>query len=138
MNKRPLWFIIITCFILLYQIVWLVSVLQLPDDLKNQISLSVNLEIGISVLIVTFFTFGLRALILTRKWAIKYTVVGIVILWMTILLRVIVFAEADYDRQRLPFLLFITVVVCGLGVLSSIVKTIHKSTKGENSYDPNP
>ena len=65
MTKRPLWFIIITCFILLYQIVWLVSVLQLPDDFKNQISLSVNLEIGISVLIVTFFTYGLRALILT-------------------------------------------------------------------------
>jgi len=138
MNKRPLWFIMMTCFILLYQIVWLISVLQLPDDLKDTVSLSVPFEVIVSGAIVTFFTVGLRALILTRPWAIRYTVGVIAVLWMTIILRLIVFAEADYDRQRLPFLVFITIVVCGLMVLPKLVKTIHKSTKGENSYDPNP
>lgn len=137
MQKRPLWFIILTCFILLYQIVWLMSVLQLPDDLKTKISLSLPYEIITSAVIVTFFTIGLRALILTRAWAIRYTLGGIGILWVSILLRLILFAEADYDRQRLPFLIMTCVIVCGLVAVPKLLKIIH-STKGENSYDPNP
>ncbi len=138
MQKRPLWFIIISCFILLYQIVWLASVLQLPDDLKNQISLSVPFEVVISGIIVTFFTIGLRALILMRRWAFRYTLVGIGILWGTILLRLIIFTEADYDRQRLPFLIMTFVIIGGLVCVPILYKTIHNSTKGANSYDPNP
>lgn len=138
MTKRPLWFIMLTCFILIYQIVWLISVLQLPDDLKNQISLSVPLEIVMSVTIVTFFTIGLRALIGMQAWAIRYTLVGIDILWVTILGRLILFAEADYDRQRLPFLIMTFVIVGGFIAVPKLLKIIHNSTKGENSYDPNP
>ena len=87
---------------------------------------------------VTFFTFSLRALAGNSRWAIRYTIVGFGILVMTILIRLIVYAEADYDRQRLPFLISLIIIVCCLIALPKIVRHIHQSTKGENSYDPNP
>ncbi len=138
MQKHPFWLIILTCFMMLYQIFWLLSVLQLEDELKNQISLSVPIEVIVSVAIVTFFTFSLRALAGSSQWAMRYTIVGIGILSITILTRLIIYTEADYDRQRLPFLIIIITVVCCLAVLPKILRHIHKSTKGENSYDPNP
>lgn len=138
MQKRPFWLIILTCFMMLYQILWLLSVLQLEGELKTQISLSVPFEVIVSVAIVTFFTFSLRTLAGSSQRAMRYTIVGIVILSMTILTRLIIYAEADYDRQRLPFLIIIIISVCCLTVLPKILRHIHKSTKGENSYDPNP
>lgn len=138
MTKRAIWLIILTCFILLYQIFWFVSVLQLSDDLKTKVSLSIPYEMIVSLVIVLFFMNGLRALILTRSWAIGYTIGGIIFLWATVLLRLIVFAEADYDRQRLPFLLMAFVIVCGLAVMPKLMKNPINSTKGEFSYDPNP
>lgn len=138
MTKRPIWLIILTCFILLYQIFWFISVLQLPDDLKTKISLSIPYEMIVSFVVVIFFMNGLRALILTRSWAIGYTIGGIIFLWAMILLRLIVFVEADYDRQRLPFLIMTFVMVCGLAVMPKLMQNPINSTKGEFSYDPNP
>ena len=74
MQKRPLWFISFTCFMILYQIVWAIRVLQLEHNLQKQISLSVPLEVVVSILIVTFFTYGLRALIINPSWAMRYTI----------------------------------------------------------------
>lgn len=116
---------------MLYQIVWLVSVLQLPDNLKATISLSLPLEVIISISIVTFITYGIRALIVREDWAIRYTM-GIMSLQVAyILVRLILFAEADYDRQRLPFLVILFSVVYGLWLLPKLLRFIHKSTKGE-------
>lgn len=138
MSKRPLWLISFTCFMMLYQILWLIRVLQLQENLKEQISLSVPLEIIMSFLIVTFFTYGLRALILKREWAIRYTI-GIFSFQIGYSgLRLIAFAEADYDRQRLPFLIIVFSIVCGLLMLPKILRHIHKSIREKNSYDHKP
>ena len=53
-------------------------------------------------------------------------------------LRIIAFAEADYDRQRLPFLIIVFSIVCGLLILPKLTRLLHKPTKGENSYDHKP
>jgi len=137
-QNHPLWFLSFTCFMILYQIFWVVRVLQLPHDLQQQISLSVPLEVFVSILIVTFFTYGLRALIFNRSWAMRYTI-GVFCFQMGYsVLRIIVFAEADYDRQRLLFLIIVFSIVCGLLMLSKLIKHLHKPTKGENSYDHKP
>lgn len=138
MQKRPLWLISFTCFMMLYQIFWLIRVLQLQEKLKEQISLSIPLEIIISVSIVTFFTYGLRALILSREWAMRYTIRVFYFQVGYSGLRLIAFSEADYDRQRLPFLIIIFSIVCGLWALPKIYRHIHKSIEGENSYDRKP
>lgn len=131
MQKRPVWLIIVACFMMLYQIVWLIQVLQLPDNLKNIVRLSVPLEIIASILIVTFITYGIRALIGKKPWAISYTMGVMMIQLGYVLFRLIAFADADYDRQRLPFLVLLFTVVCGLWMLPKILKHIHQSTKGE-------
>ena len=67
MQKRPLWLIGFTMY---YDAISN----RMADsgcysyriDLKAQISLSVSIEVIVSLLIVTFFTFGIRALILKR------------------------------------------------------------------------
>jgi hypothetical protein len=129
--KHPLRLISFTCFMMLYQIFWLIRVLQLQENLKQPISLSVPLEVIISVSIVTFFTYGLRALILNREWAMRYTI-GIVSFQIGYSgLRLIAFSEADYDRQRLPFLIIVFSVVCCLLMLPKILRHIHTSIKGE-------
>ena len=130
-QKRSLWFISFACFMMLYQIVWLISVLQIPDNLKATIRLSVPLEIIASIAIVTFITYGIRALIVRKTWAISYTMGAIIIQIGYALFRLIVFAEADYDRQRLPFLVLLFSVVCGLWLLPKVFRHIHQSTKGE-------
>ena len=130
-QKRPVWLIIAACFMMLYQIVWLIRVLQLPDNLKNTIRLSVPLEIIASILIVTFITYGIRALILKKQWSISYTMGAIMIQIGYALFRLVAFADADYDRQRLPFLVILYTVVCGLWMLPKLLKYIHQSTKGE-------
>ena len=128
MQKRPLWLIAFTCLMMLYQIAWMLNVLQLPDDLKAQISLSVPLEVIVSLVIVILFTFGLYALVAKREWAIRYTigVFGLQIGYT--LLRLILFADADYDRQRLPFLLILFSIVCGVFLLSKKLRAMHNST----------
>lgn len=131
MQKRPLWIIIFTCFMMLYQIFWIIRVLQLSHNLQQQISLSVPLEVFVSISIVTFFTYGIRALICNHSWAMRYTM-GVFCFQMGYSsLRLIAFAEADYDRQRLPFLIIVFSIVCGLALLPKLIRYIHKPTKGE-------
>ena len=138
MQKRPLWFISFTCFMILYQIVWLIRVLQLQGNLKEQISLSIPLEVIMSILIVTFFTYGIRALIVNHSWAMRYTI-GVFIFQIGYSgLRLIAFAEADYDRQRLPFLIIVFSIVCGLLMLPKILGTYTNQLREKNSYDHKP
>lgn len=138
MRKRPLWFISFSCFMMLYQIVWLIRVLQLQDNLKTQISLSVPLEVVMSITIVTFFTYGIRALTVNRPWAMRYTI-GVFIFQIGYSgLRLIAFAEADYDRQRLPFLIIVFSIVCGLLILPKILVTYTNQLREKNSYDHKP
>lgn len=126
MQKSPFWLIIFSCFMMLYQIFWLIQVLQLPENLNSKVRLSVPLEAIVSILIVTFITFGIRALILRKQWAISYTI-GIAFIQIGyVLFRLIVFADADYDRQRLPFLVILYAVVCGLWMLPKVFRHIRQ------------
>lgn len=132
-SASRLWLIILTCIMMLYQIVWIGRVLSLPDNLKERISLVVPLEVAISILFVTLFTYGLRALIVRTTYAVRYTIVILGLLIGYSLLRLILFAEADYDRQRLPFLVILFSIVCCLVLLPELFRRLHKFIKGEES-----
>lgn len=132
MQKRPTWLIFVASLIMLYQIVWLIRVLQLPDNLTSQISLSIPLEIIVSSCLILALVYGIWTLMIKKVWAVLWVrgIIGIQLGY--ILLRLIIFAEADYDRQRLPFLVIIFLIVVGLLLLPKVFQHLHKSTKGED------
>lgn len=130
---RNIWLIMFSCFMILYQILWISRVLTSSDRLQEQLKLNIPLEIANSILFVSLFTLGLRALIVRADYAVRYTIGVFVGLIGVTVLRLMLFAQADYDRQRLLFLvLFIGIVSC-LFVLPYLLRQLHKQIKGDKS-----
>jgi hypothetical protein len=104
-------FIVVSVFISVFQILSAIRVLQIPDELAVQVSLALPLEFVMGALWGLTFALASVLLVQNRRYALRYTlwlIVGFVLYSTT---RLLVFTRADYDRQRLPFLLAVTLVI---------------------------
>jgi len=110
-------FIVVSVFISAFQILSAIRVLQIPDELAAQVSLALPLEFGMNALWGVTFALASVLLVQNRRYALRYTLWLIVGFVLYSTARLLIFTRAEYDRQRLPFLLTVTLVI----VLISII-----------------
>lgn len=104
---------LLTGFVTVHQVINAVRVLQVPADLAALLTLPLPFEFIISIgwaLVFAWITFDLLRLRLrtTKRNYAGWAVFGFV---TYSLLRLFLFAQADYDQQRLPFLIILTALI---------------------------
>ena len=105
---RRRWLLLTSCLLLL-QIVSILRVLQIPDTVGH--SLVIPLEVMAGVMWTIMMFIAIIMLNRHKAYAIRYTMAAIGGFMLYRLLRLFLFVRADYDRQRLPFLLTIAVAI---------------------------
>ncbi len=101
----------------LQQSVSALRVLQLPAALAAQVGLLPPLEFvagGAWLLLAAAAALGLAV---QRRHAVRYAAIVFGSFTLYTLLRLMLFARADYDRQRLPFALLAALAVLGVLVV---------------------
>lgn len=114
-SRHP--FLIFLCAILaLFQITNALAVLQLPGVVASAVSIPGVLQVVLSAGWALLFLIAAVSLV-TRKHAGPRLAGGLFLAFvMYSLLRLVIFARADYDRERLPSLLIVTVLLLALPV----------------------
>lgn len=88
-----------------------VRALQIPTPLAQYINLPPALEFIASGLWAAAFTAGLILLIQRKPGAFRLVAALVTGFATYSIFRLLLFARADYDRQRLPFLFIVTVLI---------------------------
>jgi len=115
-SNRPKWHITIAIMIVIFEVISIVQTLQLPDSIRQQLTIIVNFQIVFGIIWSMVFLFALYFLLQRHPKAQRLTS------WLVIsfvgyrLLRLIVFVQADYDRQRLLFLSLFILLVCSVPI----------------------
>lgn len=121
-DRVGLW-VIIFILLILYQIIATIKVLQLQDTLHIRTSIPALFALGMSIIWVISFSGVTLALLRHKRGASRFAMgvaVGFIV-YNT--LRLALFAQADYDRERLPFLLLIAAILL-VGPLLSLLRDI--------------
>lgn len=107
--------------LLLMQVGAVIRALQLPTDLKSQLSLTQPTLIATALLWSVVFGWAFLQCMGGKKRALNRALWVICGFMFYSTGRLVIFARADYDRQRLPFLvvstLLLGIIFAGLGWL---------------------
>jgi hypothetical protein len=126
-SRHP--FLILPCLILaLFQILTAFQVLQLPGAVASALSIPVIVQIGLSAGWALLFFIAARSLYSRHPRSVRRAVGLISGFMLYSLLRLVIFARADYDRARLPFLIIATVLLLAFPVLWLILSTRGRSS----------
>jgi len=107
-SSRPWRLIALTAALTLMQIGAMVRAVSMPDNLADRVSLFVPLEFAAASLWALIFAWVTVNLIRTRAIPPARWVLAGFGIYSTV--RLLVFAQADYDQNRLPFLLVVTLL----------------------------
>ena len=136
-NRNSRWLILLITFFTLMQAGGLIRTIQRSEVLSTQLTLSRPLEIVAGVVWLSVFGWLLWALIRNRPHAQFRAIVVTFGFIAYSVLRLVIFAQADYDRQRIPFLVLLLVIMTllasGIRLLSVFLK--HKEIV---TYDSKP
>jgi hypothetical protein len=103
-TRRPRWLIILTLLLSIFQIGSATRVLQIPADVAAQIHLILPLEFIASAVWAILAALVMVGLFQRWQRAQLYATILLVAFTLYSLVRLALFAQADYDRERLPFL----------------------------------
>lgn len=119
--RRSWSLIVIIIFLLLFQIGAAVNGLRIPLEETDALSLPPSVQIVSGVLWALIF--GQTAISLLRRnpLALKRAFLIVVGFIAYSVLRLLIFSQSDYDRQRFPFLLAITLVFAVLLVVANML-----------------
>ncbi len=125
------WVVVLT----LFQIGAAIQVLQIPENVVEQISLSLPFEFVVSI--VWSLVFGWLAVVIVRNHhhALRYTIGATVGLIAYRALHRIIFSRADYEQGRIPFLVAIIVVIIGITLIALVIARRAHNTLRENASD---
>ncbi len=102
--------IVLAVALALFQAVAAARTLTVPPELAAQLSLPLPLEFAAGVWWALLFTFIAVNLVQMKPQAVRWmgwALVGFIVYSFA---RLLLFAQADYDRERLPFLLVLTLL----------------------------
>lgn len=128
LSRRPRRLILITACLTLFQLGAVLRALQVPANLTAQISLPLPLEIvasGFWALVFALLTLNLIRLKAYAQRSTPWAIIGFIAYSA---IRLLIFAQADYDRQRLPFLFISSAII----LLIPVAYLLRRSTNGEN------
>ncbi|MBL8154766.1 MAG: hypothetical protein JNM70_11335 [Anaerolineae bacterium] len=133
--RRSRWFIMLMGFLALFQGGAAVRVLHIAPDLAAQITLSLALEFVVSLLWTGTAALTARALWLRRAAAGRQARAVLIGFVGYSLLRLILFAQAPYDRGRLPFLLVVGGLLCASLVVPWLLRHVYayRALNGDES-----
>ena len=137
-QRRHRWLLVLLGLLTLYHVVDLFRLARLPDEILNITSLPITLRLVTGVTWVGLFGWSMLTIVrgqtdATRRT--RYLIVGFV---LYTIIRLIVFTRAEYDRQRLPFVL---AVLAFLMITFVVVRLIglkprrHHDNLERTSYD---
>ena len=115
--KYPWWLILLAAALTLFQLTSAIRVLQIPPAVSAHVSLLPALEFIAGMLWALLFGFGTATLVqgnIRARRYIAWVLLGF-ILYSTV--RLLIFAQSDYDRQRLPFLIVLTLFISAIPVV---------------------
>lgn len=130
-SRRLLLFVLV--LLTLHQLGAVLTVLRLPDDVVASLSLPVWVQVVAGS--VWTLIFGWTTVLLFRRMMRPMRALWLVAVFILYsLLRLLLFTRADYDRQRLPFLIVVVMgVVVGMTLIRTIVNAWKRLTKnGDN------
>jgi hypothetical protein len=130
-HRRPYWLIILTASLALFQLGAAARALQVPNALAAQIALPLPLQFIMGVLWALVFAWLTPNLIRLQLNARRHTVWAIIGFAVYTIARLILFTVADYDRQRLLFLLIATVLILAIPVTSLLRQSNNGETPDE-------
>jgi hypothetical protein len=133
-HRRPHWLIILIVSLALFQLGAAIRTLQVPDALAAQITLPLPLEFIVGILWALVFAWLTPNLIRLKSNARRHTVWAVIGFAVYSVARLLLFTQADYDRQRLPFLLIATVLILAIPV----TYLLRQSTNGETRHEREP
>lgn len=131
---RPRILITLTIALTLLQIFSLRQVLNRPERLAQLLSLSPAIEVGAGLIWGVIFSGCVLKLVQGAPNALGYTWLAIGGFALYSLIRLMFFARADYDRERLPFLIVITLCISVYCFIESKIFTHHREK--ENGRKP--
>jgi hypothetical protein len=114
------WLMLVVALLALMQIVFVIRVLQLPGELASQVNLRIPLEFVAGILWAGVFGFCTLTLVRNRLYALRYTGWALLGFLVYSVARLFIFAQADYDRQRLSFLLVLTIVILVMVLMRAV------------------
>lgn len=126
--RQPRRLILLTAFLALLQLGAAIRTLRVPADLAGQISLPLPLEFVASGFWALLFALCTLNLIRLEKHAQRHTFRALIGFILYSVVRLLLFAQADYDQQRLPFLFITTAIM----LLITVAYLLRRSTNGEN------
>ena len=113
-TRRPWALIAVMGLLLLFQVGAVVNVLRIPSEVANKLSLSPYLQVIAGVFWALFFGQTAIGLLRRNPLAVKRAFLYGVGFIAYSVLRLLAFAQSDYDRRRFPFLLAITLLLAVL------------------------
>lgn len=109
--KRSGCFILFLAILSLYQIFFAFRVFNDNGLYGNSLSLPPIVQAGLAVLWAILFLVALLGLVRGQSYAVGYSAWLMISFIVYSLLRIVFFAQADYDRQRIPFLVVGTILI---------------------------
>jgi hypothetical protein len=103
------WLILITSLLALSQLYAVLYILRLPAEIAQNLNLPLIIQISVSALWALIFVWADISLIRQRPRAVNRILYLIAVFVVYSLLRLLLFAQSDYDRQRFPFLLALVI-----------------------------
>lgn len=110
LTQRPGCLIIIVALLGLYQIIFASRVLQQAHILTGH-PIPIAIQVGLAVGWALAFFVAAVGLVRGKWLALRYSGWLMVAFFAYNLLRIALFAQADYDRSRLPFLIGLTLLI---------------------------
>lgn len=136
-RRPPVWLLLLLTVIFLFQMGSIVTALQTPESIEGVVSFPPLVQLVTGVTWAVLFAWGIIRVFRLAPLGIMYSLWLIALFILYSLLRLLIFTTADYDRQRLPFLLalFLLLTIIGMGARLLWVKMRYDHNNGENTYD---
>jgi hypothetical protein len=103
-----------------------VRAITLPPELTGQVSLSLPLEVAAGVLWTALFALVCWRLLRRKPHAVDHALLLVLAFATYSFVRLLLFARADYDAGRLPFLLVTLELLLAAGIIRTAARWRHR------------
>lgn len=127
--------VIFLAILMLFQIISAVRVLQLPESIQPLLVFPPTLQAILAIAWVLLFLIAIVFHLRGQQIAGQYSNGLIIGFFGYSLLRVIVFAQADYDRNRTPLLILVALVTVVPATIFFVRSMMDSKPQREGLYD---
>lgn len=121
--------------LMLFQIISLLRVLQLPTSIRAGLQFAPWFQAMLALIWVLLFAVAIVMILRQQRDASQFSSWLIIGFMIYSLLRLIIFAQADYDRQRLPMLAAMTMILLAIPIITLLQPTLHRGRRREEDND---